>query len=101
MPTGWPAFLSVLPMRRRSAHVFGGVSKPAFLKCAWLYVAGKEIQNQGTARQPDLVWLASAAKGYQPPPALPSLSTTSATSTSWFSYRNGSAPAVRYMSWPD
>src|SRR5713226_9939976 len=55
MPTGLPCFLSTFPIFRSSSHVFGGPSKPAFLKWAWLYVPGKEIQNHGTLFQPDLV----------------------------------------------
>jgi len=78
-PTGLPCFLSTLPIFSSSSHVFGGPSKPAFLKWAWLYVPGKEIQNQGMLFQPDLVWLLSAAKLYQPPPCLPTFATTSST----------------------
>src|SRR5688572_711862 len=67
MPTGCPAFLSALPIWSRSSQVFGTLSpKPAFLKCAMLYVPGNEIQNHGTARQPFAVWQDSAANGYQP-----------------------------------
>src|SRR5688572_6810405 len=84
-PTGLPCFLSTLPIFSRSSHVFGGFSKPAFLKCAMLYVPGKEIQNHGTLFQPDFVWPLSAAKPYQPPPCLPTLSTTSSTFARWFS----------------
>jgi hypothetical protein len=40
-------------------------------------LAGKEFQCHGTERQPELVWRDSAAKPYQPPCCLPSLSTTS------------------------
>src|SRR6185436_7853758 len=84
MPTGLPCFLRTVPCLRSSAQVFG-VSRPAFLKWAWLYVAGKEIQNHGTERQPDLAWALSAENAYQPPYCLPSLSTTSPTSASWLS----------------
>src|SRR4029453_9827814 len=66
-----------------------------------LYVPGKETQNQGMAFQPDFVWQLSAAKLYQPPPCLPTFSTTSSMLTRRFSYRKGSALAVLYMSWPD
>ena len=100
IPTGLPCFLSTLPCFSSSSQVFG-YSRPAFLKWAMLYVAGKEIQNQGTARQPDLVWPDSAAKGYQPPYFFPRSSTTSPTSASWLSKMNGSAPPVRSRSWPD
>src|SRR5919108_393263 len=81
IPTGVPCFLSALPCLSSSSHDFG-YSKPAFLKCAMLYVAGNEIQNHGTARHPVFVWHASAANGYHPPCSLPSLSTTSPTSAS-------------------
>src|SRR5919204_4144322 len=54
MPTGLPCLLSALPCLSSSSHDFG-CSNPAFLKCAMLYVAGNEIQNHGTARQPDFV----------------------------------------------
>src|SRR6185295_11353539 len=68
IPIGLPCFFRTFPCLRSSSQVFGGWSNPAFLKCAWLYVPGKETQNQGTAFQPDLVWQLSIAKGYQPPP---------------------------------
>src|SRR5229473_2233433 len=100
MPTGLPCFLRIRPSFSSSAHVFGG-SRPAFLKWAMLYVPGKDTQNHGMLFQPDLVWLLSAAKLYQPPPCLPTFSTTSSMLARRFSYRKGSALAVRYMSCPD
>src|SRR5438132_1809807 len=100
MPTGLPCRLRVLPCRSSSSHVFG-YSSPAFAKCAMLYVAGNATQNHGTARQPEPVRHDSAAKGYQPPYFLPSVSTSGPTSTSRFSKRNGSAWLSRSMSWPD
>ena len=50
-----------------------------------LYVAGNEIQNHGTAFQPDAVWQPSFANGYQPPYRLPRPSMMSPTSASWCS----------------
>ena len=84
MPTGLPCFLRSLPWCSNSSHVFG-CSSPAFLKCAMLYVPGNETQNHGTPFHPDFVRIISAAKEYQPPPCLPTFSTTSSMLTSRFS----------------
>src|SRR5438874_510082 len=55
------------------------------LASAALYVPGNETQNHGTPFHPDFVRIISAAKEYQPPPCLPTFSTTSSMLTSRFS----------------